>query len=109
MKKYQRKTGVIYGNYHQMVEAKLCLQDLEILLKNQKLWFQQETEVVFNLQDVCIRLKGHKIQIQVQSTTSFVCSKSSKILENPYKAENRLYQSFPKIFNNSVIEVEVLK
>jgi predicted acyl esterase len=68
--KYQRKTRVIYGNYHQMVRSEIMparfrnsFEKPEALVPN------QETEVVFNLQDVLHTFKkGHKIQIQVQST-----------------------------------------
>jgi predicted acyl esterase len=72
----------------------------------------QETEVVFNLQDVLHTFKkGHKIQIQVQSTAyPLFAVNPQKFLENPYKAEKSDYtKAFQKIFNNSVIEVEVLK
>ena len=72
----------------------------------------QETEVVFNLQDVLHTFKkGHKIQIQVQSTTyPLFAVNPQKFVENPYKAAKTDYtKAFQHIFNNSVIEVEVLK
>jgi predicted acyl esterase len=65
----KEKPGVIYGNYHQMVRSEIMparfrnsFEKPEALVPN------QETEVVFNLQDVLHFKKGHKIQIQVQST-----------------------------------------
>ena len=55
--------------------------------------------------------KGHKIQIQVQSTAyPLFAVNPQKFVENPYKAEKTDYtKASQKIFNNSVIEVEVLK
>ena len=112
-KNIKEKPGVIYGNYHQMVRSEIMparfrnsFEKPEALVPN------QETEVVFNLQDVLHTFKkGHKIQIQVQSTTyPLFAVNPQKFVENPYKAEKTDYtKAFQKIFNNSVIEVEVLK
>ena len=109
----KEKPGVIYGNYHQMVRSEIMparfrnsFEKPEALVPN------QETEVVFNLQDVLHTFKkGHKIQIQVQSTAyPLFAVNPQKFLENPYKAEKSDYtKAFQKIFNNSVIEVEILK
>ena len=112
-KNIKEKPGVIYGNYHQMVRSEIMparfrnsFEKPEALVPN------QETEVVFNLQDVLHTFKkGHKIQIQVQSTTyPLFAVNPQKFVENPYQAEKTDYTTaFQKIFNNSVIEVEVLK
>ena len=112
-KNIKEKPGVIYGNYHQMVRSEIMparfrnsFEKPETLVPN------QETEVVFNLQDVLHTFKkGHKIQIQVQSTAyPLFAVNPQKFVENPYKAEKTDYtKAFQKIFNNSVIEVEVLK
>ena len=112
-KNIKEKPGVIYGNYHQMVRSEIMparfrnsFEKPEALVPN------QETEVVFNLQDVLHTFKkGHKIQIQVQSTAyPLFAVNPQKFVENPYKAEKTDYtKAFQKIFNNSVIEVEVLK
>ena len=109
----KEKPGVIYGNYHQMVRSEIMparfrnsFEKPETLVPN------QETEVVFNLQDVLHTFKkGHKIQIQVQSTAyPLFAVNPQKFVENPYKTEKSDYtKAFQKIFNNSVIEVEVLK
>ena len=109
----KEKPGVIYGNYHQMVRSEIMparfrnsFEKPEALVPN------QETEVVFNLQDVLHTFKkGHKIQIQVQSTAyPLFAVNPQKFIENPYKTEKTDYtKAFQKIFNNSVIEVEVLK
>lgn len=109
----KEKPGVIYGNYHQMVRSEIMparfrnsFEKPEALVPN------QETEVVFNLQDVLHTFKkGHKIQIQVQSTAyPLFAVNPQKFIENPYKAEKYDYiKAFQKIFNNSVIEVEILK
>lgn len=112
-KNIKEKPGVIYGNYHQMVRSEIMparfrnsFEKPEALVPN------QETDVVFNLQDVLHTFKkGHKIQIQVQSTAyPLFAVNPQKFVENPYKAEKTDYtKAFQKIFNNSVIEVEVLK
>jgi predicted acyl esterase len=58
----------------------------------------QETEVVFNLQDVLHTFKkGHKIQIQVQSTAyPLFAVNPQKFVENPYKAEKQIIPKLSK-------------
>ena len=112
-KNIKEKPGVIYGNYHQMVRSEIMpARFRNSFEKPEALVSNQETEVVFNLQDVLHTFKkGHKIQIQVQSTAyPLFAVNPQKFVENPYKAEKTDYtKAFQKIFNNSVIEVEVLK
>ena len=58
----------------------------------------QETEVVFNLQDVLHTFKRTQNQIQVQSTAyPLFAVNPQKFLENPYKAENLI---IPKLSKN---------
>jgi uncharacterized protein len=70
------------------------------------------TEVNFRLQDVLHTFKkGHKIQIQIQSTWyPLIMVNPQKFIENPYLAEKEDYiKAFIKVFNESHIEVDVLK
>ena len=107
------KPNVLYANYHQMVRSEIMparfrksFEKPEALLPNQK------TEVKFELQDVMHTFKkGHKIQIQVQSTWyPLMAVNPQKFLDNNYLAEKADYtKAFIKIFNDSFIEVDVLK
>ena len=70
------------------------------------------TEVNFRLQDVLHTFKkGHKIQIQIQSTCyPLFAVNSQKYLDNQYLANKEDYtKAFIKILNDSFIEVETIK
>ena len=70
------------------------------------------TEVNFKLQDVLHTFKkGHKIQIQIQSTWYPLMSVNpQKFLENPFLATKEDYtKAFIKVFSDSHLEVDVLK
>ena len=107
------KPNVLYANYHQMVRSEIMparfrnsFEKPEAFVANQK------TAVKFELQDVMHTFKkGHKIQIQVQSTWyPLIAVNPQKFLENNYLAEKADYtKSFIKIFNDSYIEVDVIK
>ncbi|WP_312823525.1 CocE/NonD family hydrolase [Epilithonimonas sp.] len=107
------KPGVVYANYHQMVRSEIMparfrnsFEKPEALVPN------QETNVDVKLQDVLHTFKkGHKIQIQVQSTWfPLMAINPQKFLENQYKATKEDYtKANIKVFNSSSIEVEVLK
>ena len=107
------KPEVLYANYHQMVRSEVMparfrssFEKPEALIPN------QTTEVNFRLQDVLHTFKkGHKIQIQVQSTLyPMIAVNPQKFIENQYLANKEDYtKSFIKIFDDSHIEVEVLK
>lgn len=109
----EKKDGVIYGNYHQMVRSEIMparfrnsREQPEALVANQK------TSVNFRLQDVVHTFKkGHKIQVQVSSTWFPLFSVNpQKFLDNPNMATIEDYtKAFIKIFEDSLIEVEVLK
>ena len=109
----EKKEGVIYNNYHQMVRSEIMparfrnsREKGEALVPNQK------TAVNFNLQDVIHTFKkGHKIQIQISSTWFPLFSvNSQKFLENQNLATKEDYtKAFIKIFGDSSIEVDVLK
>jgi putative CocE/NonD family hydrolase len=109
----EKKEGVVYGNYHQMVRSEIMparfknsREKPEALVANQK------TAVNFRLQDVVHTFKkGHKIQIQISSTWFPLFSVNpQKFFDNPNMATKEDYtKAFIKVFEDSAIEVEVLK
>ncbi|CAM3609952.1 CocE/NonD family hydrolase [Flavobacterium gelidilacus] len=107
------KPEVLYANYHQMVRSEVMpARFRNSFEKPEALTPNQTTEVNFRLQDVLHTFKkGHKIQIQVQSTWyPMIAVNPQKFLDNQYLAKKEDYtKSFIKIFNDSHIEVEVLK
>lgn len=107
------KPEVLYANYHQMVRSEVMPARFRTSFeKPETLTPNQTTEVNFRLQDVLHTFKkGHKIQIQIQSTWyPMIAVNPQKFLVNQYLAKKEDYtKSFIKIFNDSYIEVEVLK
>ncbi|MFC4740888.1 CocE/NonD family hydrolase [Flavobacterium ponti] len=107
------KPDVLYANYHQMVRSEVMPTRFRTSFeKPEALTPNQTTEVNFRLQDVLHTFKkGHKIQIQVESTWyPMIAVNPQKFLENPYLADKEDYtKAFIKIFNDSHIEVEILK
>jgi uncharacterized protein len=107
------KPNVVYANYHQMVRSEIMparfrnsFEKPEALVPN------QATTVKFRLQDILHTFKkGHKIQIQVQSTWyPLMAINPQKFLENQYLANKEDYtKAFIKVFNDSHLEVDVLK
>ena len=107
------KPDVLYANYHQMVRSEIMpARFRNSFEKPEALTPNETTEVNFRLQDVLHTFKkGHKIQIQIQSTWyPLMMVNPQKFLENPYLANKEDYtKAFIKVFNDSFIEVEVLK
>lgn len=107
------KPEVLYANYHQMVRSEIMpARFRNSFEKPEALTPNTTTEVNFRLQDVLHTFKkGHKIQIQIQSTWyPLMMVNPQKFLENPYLAKKEDYtKAFIKVFNDSFIEVEVLK
>lgn len=109
----EKKEGVIYGNYHQMVRSEIMparfrnsREKGEALVPNQK------TAVEVKLQDVLHTFKkGHRIQVQISSTWfPLFTINPQKFLENPNFATKEDYtKAFIKIFGDSFLEVNVLK
>jgi len=107
------KPNVLYANYHQMVRSEIMparfrnsFETPEALIPNQK------TTVSVKLQDVLHTFKkGHKIQIQLHSTWyPLMAINPQKFIENQYMAEKADYtKAFIKIYDDSFIEVDVLK
>ncbi|WP_445712169.1 CocE/NonD family hydrolase [Flavobacterium sp.] len=107
------KPNVIYANYHQMVRSEVMpARFRNSFEKPEALTPNQTTEVNLKLQDVLHTFKkGHKIQIQIQSTWyPMIAVNPQKFLENNYLATKEDYtKAFIKIFNDSYIEVDILK
>ena len=109
----EKKDGVIYGNYHQMVRSEI----MPARFRNSKekpepLMANEKTAVNFQLQDVLHTFKkGHRIQIQISSTWfPLVTVNPQKFLANPNLATKEDYtKAFIKIFGDSSIEADVLK
>lgn len=109
----EKKEGVIYGNYHQMVRSEIMparfrnsREKGEALVPNQK------TAVEVKLQDVLHTFKkGHKIQVQISSTWfPLFAVNPQKFMENPNFATKEDYtKAFIKVFGDSSLEVSVLK
>lgn len=101
------------SNYHQMVRSEVMrgrfrnsFEKPEPFVSNQK------TDVNFALQDVYHTFKkGHKIQIQVQSTWFPLIDRNpQKYVDNIYKAEDSDFvKALHKVFNDSLIEVDIIK
>ena len=109
----EKKDGVIYGNYHQMVRSEIMparfrnsREKPAALVPNQK------TAVNFQLQDVMHTFKkGHRIQIQISSTWfPLFAVNPQKFMDNPNFATKEDYtKAFIKIFGDSSIEADILK
>lgn len=112
-KPVEKKDGVVYGNYHQMVRSEIMparfrnsKEKPEALVPNQK------TAVDFRLQDVVHTFKkGHRIQIQISSTWfPLFAVNPQKFMDNPNFATKEDYtKAFIKIFGDSSIEADILK
>ena len=109
----EKKDGVIYGNYHQMVRSEI----MPARFRNSKekpepLMANEKTAVNFQLQDVLHTFKkGHRIQIQISSTWfPLFTVNPQKFLANPNLATKEDYtKAFIKIFGDSSIEADVIK
>lgn len=109
----EKKDGVIYGNYHQMVRSEIMpARFRNSREKPDALTPNQKTTVNVRLQDVVHTFKkGHKIQIQISSTWfPLFTVNPQKFLANPNLATKEDYtKAFIKIFGDSSIEADVLK
>lgn len=109
----EKKDGVIYGNYHQLVRSEMMpARFRNSREKPEPLTPNQKTEVVFHLQDVLHTFKkGHRIQIQVSSSWfPLFTINPQKYIDNVNLATKEDYtKAFIKIFGDSSIEADVLK
>ena len=109
----EKKEGVIYGNYHQMVRSEIMpARFRNTREKGEALVPNQKTSVDVKLQDVFHTFKkGHKMQIQISSSWfPLFAINPQKFMENPNFATKEDYtKAFIKIFGDSSLEVSVLK
>ena len=107
------KPNVLYANYHQMIRSEVMpARFRNSFAKPEPLTPGMPTDVNFRLQDVLHTFKkGHKIQIQIQSTWyPLIAINPQNFLDNPYLAKKEDYtKAFIKIFDESHLEVEILK
>ena len=107
------KPNVVYANYHQMVRSEIMpARFRNSFEKPEPLIPNKSATVDVKLQDVFHTFKkGHKIQIQVQSTWfPLMAINPQKFLENPYKATKDDYEKAEiRISSGSTIAVDVLK
>ena len=105
------------SNYHQMVRSESMRGRYREGFDNPKPFVpNQVTDVDFRLQDVYHTFKkGHKIQIQIQSTWFPLIDRNpQKYVENIFKAdESDFIKSTHRVFsaaeNATVIEVQILR
>jgi len=107
------KQGVVYANYHQMVRSEIMPARFRNSFEKPEALTPNKEEVVnVKLQDVLHTFKkGHKIQVQVQSTWfPLMAINPQKFLDNPYMATKADYQKAEiKVSSGSSIEFDVLK
>ncbi|RYU90192.1 CocE/NonD family hydrolase [Mucilaginibacter terrigena] len=110
---YMPNKNIILSNYQQMVRSEIMpARFRDGFEKAVPMVANQKTDVNFRLQDVLHTFKkGHRIMIQVQSTSFPLYARNpQKFVENPYKAAESDYQKATQtVFNDSFIDVEVLK
>lgn len=109
----QPNKNILMGNYEQMVRSEIMparfrnsFEKPEALVANQK------TNVNVRLQDVLHTFKkGHRLMVQVQSTAFPLFARNpQQFVPNPYKATaNEYVKATETVFNDSFIDVEVLK
>jgi hypothetical protein len=110
---YMPDKNIVLGNYHQMVRSEAMRGRFRESFETPKPFVANEkTAVSFQLQDVLHTFKkGHKIQIQVQSTWFPLIDRNpQKYVPNIYKAEDSDFiKATHRVYSDSVIEVEVLE
>jgi putative CocE/NonD family hydrolase len=110
---YMPNKNIILSNYQQMVRSEIMPARFRNGFdKAVPMVANLKTDVNFHLQDVLHTFKkGHRIMIQLQSTSFPLYARNpQKFVENPYKAAESDYQKATQtVFNDSFIDVEVLK
>lgn len=110
---YMPNPNVVLGNYHQMVRSEAMRGRFRESFEFPKPFKPNtKTAVEFRLQDVLHTFKkGHKIQIQVQSTWFPMIDRNpQKYVDNIFEAKDSDFiKAIHRVYEDSVIEVEVLK
>ena len=101
------------GNYHQMVRSEVMRGRFRNDFSNPEPFVPEEvTQVNIQLQDVFHTFKkGHKIQVQVQSTMfPYIDINPQTYVENIFQAKPQDFQKQThRVYNTSLIEFTVLK
>lgn len=109
---YMPNKSIILSNYHQMVRSEAMRGRFRNSFEEPKAFVpNQKTNVDFALQDVFHTFKkGHRIQIQVQSTWFPLIDRNpQKFVPNIYKAnDSDFIKATHKVFSDSVIEVQII-
>ncbi len=109
---YMPNKNILLSNYHQMVRSEAMRGRFRNSFEEPKAFVpHKKTEVNFALQDVFHTFKkGHRIQIQVQSTWFPLIDRNpQKFVPNIYKADDKDFvKATHRVYSDSVIEVQVI-
>lgn len=110
---YMPNKNITLGNYEQMVRSEVMRGRFRNSFEKPEPFKPGEiTDVNFRLQDVLHTFKkGHRVMIQVQSTWFPLIDRNPQtFVDNIYKADAKDFQKAThRVYDNSVIEVQVLK
>jgi uncharacterized protein len=110
---YMPNKNIILSNYQQMVRSEVMRGRFRNSFEKPEAFTpNQPTNVNFRLQDVLHTVKkGHRIMIQIQSTWFPLIDRNPQtFVPNIYKADEKDFQKAThRVYDNSVIEVQVLK
>ena len=110
---YMPNKNIVLGNYQQMVRSEAMRGRFRNSFEKPEPFKSGEvTDVNFRLQDVLHTFKkGHRMMIQVQSTWFPLIDRNPQTyVENIYKADEKDFKKAThRVYDNSVIEVQVLK
>ncbi|MFD2571764.1 CocE/NonD family hydrolase [Spirosoma soli] len=110
---YMPNKNITLGNYQQMVRSEAMRGRFRNSFEKPEPFKSGEvTDVTFRLQDVLHTFKkGHRVMIQVQSTWFPLIDRNpQKYVDNIFKANAEDFQKAThRVYDNSVIEVQVLK
>lgn len=110
---YMPNRNITLGNYEQMVRSEVMRGRFRNSFEKPEPFKPGEvTDVNFRLQDVLHTFKkGHRVMIQVQSTWFPLIDRNpQKFVDNIYKADASDFQKAThRVYDNSIIEVQVLK
>ena len=110
---YMPNNNITLGNYQQMVRSEAMRGRFRNSFEKPEPFKPGEvTDVNFRLQDVLHTFKkGHRVMIQVQSTWFPLIDRNPQTyVDNIFKADAKDFQKAThRVYDNSVIEVQVLK
>ncbi|QJW88704.1 CocE/NonD family hydrolase [Spirosoma taeanense] len=110
---YLPNKNITLGNYQQMVRSEAMRGRFRNSFeKPEPFTPNQVTDVTFRLQDVLHTFKkGHRVMVQVQSTWFPLIDRNPQTyVENIFKADEKDFtKQTHRVYDNSMIEVQVLK